>query len=292
MSRRAFLTGAAGAALLAACGGGDATFEPGTSEPEDGGPRSLGFGFADGISSDAVLVAGLAQRAPLLVVDGLGPVRGDSAPSSIEVEVLHKGSVVHSQTIAKHADGIPTPYYPLAFTPVEAGDYQVRASFAAGARPFKVTDRTQVNLVQVGDRLRPVVTPTTADARGVSPICTRSPAACPFHGVTLADAIAAGKPVAFIISTPGFCQTAICGPVLELLIDASKTSPVQGVHAEVYVSPNSKDANSRKTTEAVSVYALSYEPTLFVTNAGGIVTARLDFSWDRAELATALATAT
>ena len=63
-------------------------------------------------------------------------------------------------------------------------------------------------------------TPTFDDARGVDPICTRSPEPCPFHDRTLTDVVESGEPVALLISTPGFCQTAICGPVLELLMEA------------------------------------------------------------------------
>ena len=69
----------------------------------------------------------------------------------------------------------------------------------------------------VGERLIPLPTPTTTEGRGVDPICTRQPT-CPFHEQTLEEAMGSGKAVAFIISTPQFCQTAICGPVLDLLI--------------------------------------------------------------------------
>jgi hypothetical protein len=38
----------------------------------------------------------------------------------------------------------------------------------------------------------------------------------------------------------------------------------------------------------VNTYGLSFEPSLVVANADGIVTGRLDFTWDRAELRAAL----
>jgi hypothetical protein len=124
----------------------------------------------------------------------------------------------------------------------------------------------------------------------VNPVCTRTPKPCPFHAITLTDAIAAKRPVVFVISTPGFCQTAICGPVLELLVDLAPTlGRFQIVHAEVYVDPNKQTSGAPKTTEAIATYGLEYEPSLYVADAGGIVRARLDFSWDKAELETALA---
>ena len=59
------------------------------------------------------------------------------------------------------------------------------------------------------------------------------------------------------------------------------------VHAEVYVAPEKGDMT---TTEVIPTYGLPYEPSLFVADATGTVTARLDFSWDRTELEAALAT--
>ncbi len=147
-----------------------------------------------------------------------------------------------------------------------------------------------MKLVQVGDALRPVVTPTTADARGVNPVCTRSPKPCPFHTMTLSDALAKKQPIVFAVTTPGFCQTAICGPVLEILIDlAPSLRRFQIVHAEVYVEPNKQTSGAPKTTDTISTYGLDYEPSLYVADAGGVVRGRLDFTWDRAELESALA---
>lgn len=301
-------------ALLAACGGDDGGTAATATLPKKSGAASgkqvLGAGFADGYASPSVLVPGVPQRLPLVVFDaGSGtPVR-EGGPDSFEVAIVRKqyvkatgatgGStttgvvetIVATSTVQRHATGIPTPYYPFTFTPPEAGEYEARAAFSSVPMPFKVGTRDEVKLVQIGEALRPVRTPTTADARGVDPICTRSPKPCPFHAVTLTDALAAKKPTIFVISTPGFCQTAICGPVLELLVDLQGSlSRFQIVHAEVYVEPNKKTSGAPKTTEAVQTYGLDYEPSLFVADAGGIVRARLDFSWDRTELETAVAT--
>ena len=62
------------------------------------------------------------------------------------------------------------------------------------------------------------------------------------------------------------------------------------VHAEVYVDPQqfATGKPNPRTTDAVNTYGLSFEPSLVVANADGIVVSRLDFTWDRAELRTAL----
>ena len=66
-----------------------------------------------------------------------------------------------------------------------------------------------VSVIQLGERLPAIATPTTADARGVDPICTNDPV-CPLHDVTAAEALDEGRPIALLVSTPAFCQIAIC----------------------------------------------------------------------------------
>jgi hypothetical protein len=146
---------------------------------------------------------------------------------------------------------------------------------------------------QVGDQLISVDTPTTADHRGVDPICTRMPQMCSLHDVNLTDALKAGQPIAFLISTPEFCQIGVCGPVLELLLEQHAKRPqFSMVHAEVYkqVDPQ-KGISSAELAPAVQAYNLTYEPALFVATAGGTIVERLDNVFDRAEISAALAKA-
>ena len=53
----------------------------------------------------------------------------------------------------------------------------------------------------------------------MDPICTLEPEHCPFHDVTLTEALAAGKPVAYYVGTPAFCDTGSCAPGLESIIE-------------------------------------------------------------------------
>jgi len=136
-----------------------------------------------------------------------------------------------------------------------------------------------------------VATPTTADALGVEPICTFLPEPCPFHDSSLDDAIASALPIVFLIATPAFCQTAICGPVVDMLIQRfTGTNAAAVVHAEVWQNEEVV-LTPGGTTDAVNTYELGHEPALWIADPGGVVTARLDFAWDVAELNEALTTA-
>ena len=151
---------------------------------------------------------------------------------------------------------------------------------------FSVVDSSKVKIPKPGDKLPSFDTPTTADARGVNPICTHQPP-CPLHDVTLTQALQTGKPVAYLIGTPAFCQTGVCAPILDNLITAHTRlgDKVAMVHAEVYT-----DTTATTVTPAVQAYTMSFEPCLWITDATGTVMERLDFVFDQGEIDGALAT--
>ena len=134
----------------------------------------------------------------------------------------------------------------------------------------------------------PVDTPTTADARGVQLLCTRTPA-CPLHDITLREALALGQHVAFLVATPQFCQTAICGPVLDVLLSQKDQFPqIKMLHAEVYPSEADAQPGQQKVTEAVNAYKLTFEPVLYLARPDGTIMKRVDTIFDGVELNEAL----
>ena len=289
VDRRTFLAGAGalGLVLATGCGG-----KSGANANGAKGKRILGAAFADGTSSDPVLIPGVEQRAPLVIFDAdSGTPLRDNPPDSIDVELWFNGSRLSQSKLSVHADEISTPYYPLTMTLPEAGDYEVRAAFSEIPVAFRATTRDKVLLIQVGDPVRSVDTPTPTNTHNVNPICTRTPTMCPLHDTSYADVLKTKGPSALLISTPGFCQTAVCGPVLELLVSERDNFPkIRMVHAEVYIDPQefATGKPNPRTTDAVNTYGLSFEPSLVVVNDAGVVVSRLDFTWDRAELRTAL----
>jgi hypothetical protein len=137
-----------------------------------------------------------------------------------------------------------------------------------------------------GDPLPNSPTPTRKDHQGVNPICTATPP-CPFHAVSLDEAIGAGNPIVLLVSTPAYCQVAICGPVLDLLIKRKAhfdQAGITAIHAEVYV-----DRQAQETSPTVDALGLDFEPSLFLAAPDGTVTDRLDSIFDGNELDDALA---
>ncbi len=200
--------------------------------------------------------------------------------------VSEKGAIGSPLTVDRHDKGLPRPYYPFITEITEVGTYGLVATVDGVEvnTKFSIVEPSAVPIPQPGDQMVPVATPTVADAQGVNPICTREPA-CDLHQLALTDALKQGKPVAFLVATPAYCQTAACGPVLDVLLgqESEFGDRVQMVHAEVYT-----DSSLANTTQAVHDYRLSFEPVLYLAGADGVIHTRLDSIFDETELHEAL----
>lgn len=183
----------------------------------------------------------------------------------------------------------PFPYYDFRVQIDEPGIYTLLVDNGpeTGAS-IQIVPAAESSVPSAGMALPPFDTPTVADAQGVDPLCTRTPAACPFHDVTLTDALASGLPVAYYVGTPAFCSTGSCGPALDSLIAAADEfgDHIQFVHAEVFA-----DAAGTEVAEAVGAVGMFYEPALFVTDTKGVITERLDAIWGLDEVNEVLARA-
>jgi hypothetical protein len=298
VSRRSFLLGSMAAVTLVACGsdgGGGSQGGDGGGGDEGASTSDPGFPVGGGTSpNDIVLVRRFAsktlvtgsQRAPVVLGDINGLLPLESTPASLTARVLAPdGSVaVPSVTAERHGAELQQPYFPFALNLPTAGVYTLQLADNEGATTsIDVYDPADVAIPQVGDPLPPFDTPTVDNGRGVDPICTRDPA-CPLHERTQSSVLAAGQPLAYLIGTPAYCKTAVCGPVLDLLLDQQASRPDMAmVHAEVYT-----DDTIETVAPAVTAYSLNFEPVLFVADATGTLVARLDSIWDESELNTAL----
>jgi hypothetical protein len=298
MNRRAFLrraglvggTGAlmlAAPTLLSACGSSSNKADTLTLSGDANARNLVGlFNY-----SGDYLVSTLPQRLPFAIATPEGPPAVEGPPT-LTVQ-LHRDNAAVGDPILleRHADGTPIPYYPLITTFAETGVWSITTDLDGqeSSQSFMVQAPETVPLRQVGQSMVPVDSPTPVNNQGVNPICTRAPN-CPLHDQTLREVLDAGGPVALLISTPQFCQTGVCGPVLDTLLELRAEFPgISFVHAEVYNNPNNGgDPAAEGVTSTVQSYGLSFEPSLFVARANGTITTRLDNIFDRGELRTAL----
>ena len=109
------------------------------------------------------------------------------------------------------------------------------------------------------------------------------------YASSVAEAVTSAQPSVIIFSTPAFCVSATCGPVLEVAKDVKNSyGDIVWVHVEVFDNLDAATRDDLIPVAAVNEWRLATEPWVFVVGADGIVTARFEGAMDAAELRAAL----
>ena len=291
--RRSFLAGAGCVFLLSSC----------TQKKADIGVpiedvKFLQPGFADGFTMPSSLIVGKPQRAPFFLYGSNGLPIVNDLESELTGKLVDPSGTVQKVKLKQHNEGIPTPYFLLEFEISDSrkGTCQLTIDIDGSEQvvEFRVVGKDETDLIQIGENMRVIDTPTRSDSAGFDPLCTRYEP-CPFHQINLSEALRRNRPTVLMISTPGFCQTSICGPVLELLIDLPSDPTWSVIHAEVYTQPK-KIAEGENIQDllapVVRTYGMDFEPCLVVADSANKVKARLDYAFDKKEIRAALSSVT
>jgi hypothetical protein len=294
ISRRTFISGSLGvigatstvgvSSLLAGCSGES------TATTSESGAALGDFQLVQRFPQ--VLVPGnvrlpisLANQAGLLTTES-----GVDLPATLTAQLINADTqevVAESLSADRHDTGLTIPYWPFRVDIDKPGIYTliVDGGPAEGAA-IQVLNATEVLIPLVGSQLPGFDTPTVDDHRGVEPVCTRTPEPCEFHNITLNEALALKKPIAYLVGTPAHCSTGTCAPALEALITVRKSigDAMTFLHAEIYT-------DDKATTVAPAVVALKmeYEPAIYITDASGKIIERFDAVFDADEINAAIA---
>ena len=266
------------------------------SSSNSASPKPVPLGIPDDVQLvqrfPGVLSPGVV-RLPLSLANQQGPLTVDDGqqPEVLTARILNAdtGEVVAASISAtKHSNGLTIAYWPFRTEIAEPGIYTliVDGGPSAGVA-LQILEANEVLVPKIGTSLPGFDTPTFDNHRGIDPICTRTPDPCPFHEITLNEAITLGKPIAYLVGTPAFCETGSCAPALEGLITASKKfgDAITYIHAEIYT-----DNSATKVAPAVGAVNMTYDPALFITDKHAIVTDRLDGVFDMDEIVERLTT--
>jgi hypothetical protein len=176
----------------------------------------------------------------------------------------------------------PGPWSVLTVTHSKGG-------LVAGPTQVKVTTKAADKVPEVGEQAPKVETDTVASAKGdEEAVDTRIPTAPELHQKSFADVVGT-KPVALLFATPQLCQSRVCGPVTDIMLQLKQKygDQIDFIHQEVYVD-NDPNKGLRPPLQA---FNLRSEPWLFVVGKDGRVTSRLEGSFGLKTFEQALQTA-
>ncbi len=217
-------------------------------------------------------------RLPLVLFDGPDPVEDATAMQVRLFGLQEDGSAQLMWT------GEATPYrdYAVPYWVVypeipTAGTWglEIETALADGSRDV------QRRSLEVGDTggapeigsLAPAVTQRTLTDQPDLTLLTSAAEPNPaLYEMTIAEALASGRPSVITFATPAFCQTQLCAPTLEAVeeVYAVKGQEANFIHVEIY-----QDFQTLEVAQAVRDWGLISEPWTFVVDGQGVVTARL-----------------
>ena len=97
---------------------------------------------------------------------------------------------------------------------------------------------------------------------------------------TIKESVENSNPILLTFSTPGFCQTATCGPQVKIISDLSAKykNTVNFIHVEIYDNPHELALHfaKRRIAPTVSEWGIFTEPFTFLVDKNGIVSAKYE----------------
>jgi hypothetical protein len=237
------------------------------------GPNRLAFGMID---QQGQFVYG--KTAVYVAPTPNAPAKG---PFVAPADVLITQPPYRSKQAATEQDPFAAIY--AAHVPFrKPGKYAVLVATMDNGKLIAAPAQVQVSshkadpIPEVGEKPPHVQTDTLASAKGdVSKIDTRQPPD-DMHADSFANVVGK-KPVALLFATPQLCQSRVCGPVVDIAaqMKAKYGRQVDFIHQEVYVDNNPK----KGIRPPMRAFNLRTEPWLFVVDAHGRITARLEGSF-------------
>lgn len=282
---RALSAALALALVVGACGDDAVT----TSSSSPGGSQTPLPEGAFAFSASSVLAVG-EERLLVAVSDASGArLASPDVPVTISVWPEGHSELAHAEAgvFTWALEGV-SGLYRAVFTFDEPGTWLVVVTPDGGdpLDPFGVTVLAESPVPAVGDPALRSDTPVGEDF-DLADISTDPEPDPRFYELSVADAVANGRPSVIVFATPAFCQTAVCGPTLEVVKAIAVEHPdVDFVHVEVYT--NLDDPDNLRLVPAVVEWGLPSEPWVFVVDAAGVVTARFEGVITPEELSSAL----
>ena len=283
--------------LLTACGQA-ATSGAGASASPEAAPTVAQESLTPIIAASELVVG--QNRLPIGVVKSGTPVNDPNlklhfrffyldGPEAEQTKVRGEADAVY------RGQGLPFGLYVAYPTFDKAGPWGIEAqmTLTGGAQQtsrFRIDVLAAPNTPAVGSTAIPSKNLTIKDVPDPERLTSDAKPDLDLYQITIADAIAAKKPFLVAFSTPGYCETAVCAPNLDVIkkIKDQLKGQVNFIHVEVYPYPFDEAVNQGKRVPAMEDWKLQSEPWTFLVDAQGIIQAKYEGGLTYVEMEPAL----
>jgi hypothetical protein len=183
--------------------------------------------------------------------------------------------------------GAPKVIYVVHVRAREPGTYYLLARprgpvHIGGIQSLRVKDRSSAP--EIGQRAPASRTPTLASTHGnLAELTTRVPPDRALLRYSVAGSLAAHVPFVVTFATPRWCQSRLCGPVVDVVDYVRRHSgatPVRFIHVEVYKGNNPRNGLNRWMRQ----WQLPTEPWTFLVARDGRIKAKFEAAVGAREL--------
>ena len=296
-SRRAFLMLPFAGAILAACGGGgnsdtvvvknDSDWTPVILTTEQVvGPNRFVLGVLDANNAPVV-----DAKVHLKFFDRNGPSPVQKFEMDAPSQVPARDAGLNEQIVHIHPDGTKhvhvnqtdsVGYYIVeSLTFDKSGNWGVEIDLDAPKAKLSGAKRVAFNVIDksitpaIGSAAPKSRNKTVADVKDISEIDSSANPSPDMHTMTIADAVASGKPTLVLFAVPGYCSSSLCGPEFEIMkkVAPGYSGRANFIHVEFYKDPGSPD---RQPVDVIKEWSLTTEPWFFVIDSRGIISAKFE----------------
>ncbi len=275
--------------LLAACGGGDSDTPAQTLE------ESLAMAPA---SSD--LSVG-ENRVVFALLGDEGPVRDPNADVQVSTFFLkgseREGPIETAPATFRQWPAGPGGVYVTRLSFDRAGTWGLaaivrRADGSADAASISLQVKERSDTPAVGSPAPRSDSKTARDVSSLDQLSTDTSPDPDMYEMSITEALDTRKPLLVTFSTPAFCQTATCGPQLDVVKQLKEEYREQAnfIHVEVYDNPHEiqGDLANAVVSPTIAEWGLPSEPWTFIVDADGLVSAKFEAFTTADELEEAL----
>ena len=311
-------------ALAVACGGGGGRDNAGAPSPPTPAPPAATTALViaaptatDGADADTDADASAIQSHLATKVLETGTQRVAfllSTPKALvnvpqaQISVARRdGTVPPAQVVADYHEwpyGVRGSYSaPVAFP--RPGEYVLTVDPIGGDVPgqaiIPVVALADAPIPSIGDTPPASATKTLAAGLELAELTTAYAPDADLYRLSVADALASGRPSVIVFATPAFCTSPTCGPQVDTVSELRAAHPdaANYIHIELYDNPQEiqGDLSRARLVPAATEWGFTQLPGwtneswVFVLDRNGVIRHRFEGFATLAELTTALADA-